>query len=330
MELLTFSAVLSFAISMEEKAESFYRKAAEHGECGSMSEMCSALARKNESHRSRVVATRQENVTEMVLEPINDLDSSGYEVDVELTGLDKLSEVFHDSERVAMAPSAELGNVGTADIEWFQSIAPDSYGGQSTLGQHPYLIMHLYRLTDGVLQQIGRSDLKHAFFAANLDCACPADQVLYVGCLDLYSTSTNAWRSRLAPREELTSSTGDWTSLGSHFDGSPVNDYRDHDEGDHPDPFEHRLTATTVDLLTPGASYFIEAWYLAKGDIDIFNSMAYRGVAPQQGPTPFDQATASLSSSRRRRNSASRGISGKDGFERSRLCGVTTLYSTFN
>jgi hypothetical protein len=205
------------------------------------------------------------------------------QVDVELTGLDKLFEVFHDAERVAMAPSAELGNVGTADIEWFQSIAPDSYGGQSTLGQHPYLIMHLYRSSGGVLQQIGRSDLKHAFFSANLDCPCPADQVLYTGCLDLYSTSTNAWRSRLAPRDELTSSTGDWTSLSSHFDGSPIDDFRDHDEGDHPDPFEHRLTATTDDLLTPGASYFIEAWYLAKGDIDIFNSMGYRGVAPQQG-----------------------------------------------
>jgi hypothetical protein len=205
------------------------------------------------------------------------------DIDVELTDLDKLSEVFHDSERVAMAPSAELGNVGTADIEWFQSIAPDSYGGQSTLGQHPYLIMHLYRSSGGVLNQIGRSDLKHAFFSANYGCPCPADQILYKGCLDLYSTSTNAWRSRLAPREELTSSTGNWTSLGSHFDGSPVDDYRDHDEGDHPNPFEHRLTATTEDLLTPGASYFIEAWYLARGDIDIFNSMGYRGVAPQQG-----------------------------------------------
>ena len=85
MELLTFSAVLSFAIGMEEKAESFYRKVAEHGEWGSMSDTFSALARQNESHRSRVVATRQENVTEMVLEPINDLDSSGYEVDVDLT-----------------------------------------------------------------------------------------------------------------------------------------------------------------------------------------------------------------------------------------------------
>ena len=209
------------------------------------------------------------------------------DVDVELTVLDKLFEISHDSERVAMAPSAELGNVGTADIAWFQSIAPDSYGGQSTLGQHPYLLMQLYRLSDGVLQQIGRSDLKHAFFAVNSGCPCQPDQVLYAGCADLYSTTTNAWRSRLAPRDELTSSTGDWTSLGSHFDGSPVDDFRDHDEGDHPDPFEHRLTATTNDLLTPDASYFLEAWYLAKGDIDIFNSMGYRGVAPQQGE-PLD------------------------------------------
>jgi len=206
------------------------------------------------------------------------------EVDVELTVVDNLSEVFHDSERVAMAPSAKLANVGTADVEWFQSIAPDIFAGQSTLGQHPYLIMHLYRLSHGVLQQIGRSDLKHAFFSANLDCSCPADQVLYKGCADLYGTFTNTLPSRLAPRAELTSSTGDWTSLGSHFDGNPVDDFRDHaGDEDHPDQFEHRLTAKTEDLLTPDAAYFIEAWYLAKGDIDIFNSMGYRGVAPQQG-----------------------------------------------
>ncbi|MGB5817117.1 MAG: 3-coathanger stack domain-containing protein [Thermoanaerobaculia bacterium] len=210
-------------------------------------------------------------------------DFSG-EVDVELTAVDNLSEVNHDAERVAMAPSAKLANVGTADIEWFQSIAPDIYGGQSTLGQHPYLIMHLYRLADGVLQQIGRSDLKHAFFAQNGDCSCQSDQVLYDGCTDLYGTYTNTWQNRLAPRDELTSSTGDWTSLGSHFDGDPVDDYRDHtDSSDHPDEFEHRLTATTDDLLSPDASYFIEAWYLAKGDIDIFNSMGYRGIAPHQG-----------------------------------------------
>lgn len=89
MELLTFSAVLSFAISMEERAESFYRKAAERDECGSVGDTLSAFARQNGSHRSRLVATRQENVTEMVLEPINDLDSAGYEVDVELmSGMD--------------------------------------------------------------------------------------------------------------------------------------------------------------------------------------------------------------------------------------------------
>jgi hypothetical protein len=79
----------------------------------------------------------------------------------------------------------------------------------------------------------------------------------------------------------LTAATGDWISTGSHFDGSPVDNSRDHGgESDHPDPFEHRLTATVADLSTPGARYFYFAWYLVKADVDIFNSMGFREVTP--------------------------------------------------
>ncbi|MCP4202735.1 MAG: hypothetical protein GY769_12470 [bacterium] len=208
-------------------------------------------------------------------------------VDVLLESMSSVSETFHDSQRVALAPAVRLQNVGTADVPWYRSIAPDGWGSFTVVGQHPFLVMHLYRLADGRIEQIGRSDAKHAFFSGNTPpCDCQADQVLFNDCTDLYGASTNANRKFLAPREEITASTGAWTSTASHFDGPLPDDLRGHDEADHLDPFEHRLSAAIADLQTPGAEYRLEAWYLVQGDIDIFNSMGHRAVVPTVG-TPW-------------------------------------------
>jgi hypothetical protein len=206
----------------------------------------------------------------------------GVEVDVELDGISGLFEAYHDAERVAMAPSVNLRNIGNHDVAWYRPIEPDGRRDPAVVGPHPFLVMHIYRLADGVLRQIGRSDVKHAFFAANSGCACQGDQILFAGCSDLYSAVTNYNRINMAPRQEVTASTGAWQSSGSHFDGDPVDDFRHHQgEGiDHPDRFEHRLTARAADLLTVGAQYFIEAWYIVAEDDDIFNSMGHRGVTP--------------------------------------------------
>ena len=101
---------------------------------------------------------------------------------------------------------------------------------------------------------------------------------MYVGCTDIYGTGNNGNAFYFSPREELTAHTGEWTSLGSHFDGAPADNVRDHGvapDADH-DDFEHRLTVWEADLLTTGATYQVEAWYIAAGDTNIFNSMAHR------------------------------------------------------
>ena len=219
------------------------------------------------------------------------------DVDVELIDLYGLAEVAHDDDRVAMSASAELRNSGVADVEWYRPIDPDGGGGPGVVGPHPYLALSLYRLADGAMRQIGRADVKHAFFAVNSGCPCPGDQILYDGCTDLYGAVTNYNRMNLAPRHEVTASTGAWESLGSHFDGDPVDDYRHHhgEGASHPDEFEHRLTALSEDLLVPGARYFIEAWYVTADDVDIFNSMGRREVDPQPGePWLFPAIDAGL------------------------------------
>jgi hypothetical protein len=56
------------------------------------------------------------------------------------------------------------------------------------------------------------------------------------------------------------------TSLGSHFDGIPVDDTRSTTATRRHDDFEHRLVVQEPDLQTPGARYFYDGWYLAPND----------------------------------------------------------------
>jgi len=202
--------------------------------------------------------------------------------DVALTDITTLSQLVRTpGDRVAVAPGATLKNIGTSSVEWFNSIAPDP-----DPGNHPFLSLNLYRLHNGRLQQIGQGDVKHAFFTINTECECAGGNILYPTCADTYGTATNANRRFLAPREEINALTGDWESQGSHFDGTPANNFRDHlggppgtDLGGHGE-FEHLLTVAEADLLTPGARYFIEAWYLVRDDINIFNGMGHKEVTP--------------------------------------------------
>lgn len=86
MELSTFGALLAFAIELEESAARFYRDAADGQDCEPVRETLLALARQNENRRKLLVATRQEHVTEMVLEPITGLNRSDYEIESQPPG----------------------------------------------------------------------------------------------------------------------------------------------------------------------------------------------------------------------------------------------------
>lgn len=200
----------------------------------------------------------------------------GDPVDVELAALYGLTQAAREAGgRVSMAPSAELRNNGPGDVAWNRAIAPDS-----PVGPHPYLALHMYRLSGGVLEQIGRADLKHAFFATNTGCPCAGGHVLFSGCEDLYGMNTNLNQTYLGPRSEIDALDRSWTSLGSHFDGAPVDDVRSHFGSPDHDSFEHRLVVQEPDLETPGASYFMEAWYLAPLDTNLLNSLGHREVTP--------------------------------------------------
>ena len=205
----------------------------------------------------------------------------GPEIDVQLTNIDDIGAVHWDADRVAFAPSAVLHNIGPTAIRWYWAIFPSGWNGPE-LGEHPFLALNFYRLdADGRFTQIGRSDLKHAWNTVNFSCPCAGGQVMWPGCMDVYGVANNSNQYFFGPRDELTAHSAAWDSMGSHFDATPVDNKRDHfdNPGEH-GPFEHRLTVATADLLATNARYFAEAWYIAAGDTNVFNSIGYREVVP--------------------------------------------------
>jgi hypothetical protein len=183
---------------------------------------------------------------------------------------------------VVVLPSANLKNVGTANVPWFSKFT--NLGVPPWNDQHPFLVWQMTRSTGDFFEPLGRGDLKHAFLTINSGCdagACTNSHILGLGCSDVYGTSTNDDTDSLAPRSEVTASTGIWAHCGgipSHFDtnGDCSQDFFGAGESS----FTHGLKAAETDLQVPGATYYVEAFYVIRNDANIFNSMGYRQVAP--------------------------------------------------
>ena len=160
-------------------------------------------------------------------------------------------------------------NVGNCDIEWHAPMEED----------HPGIVMHLYRETDGVLEQIGVSDMKHGFFALSSSQCTPCQNpsngtFLGVGCSDTYGVSNNSDRNYLAPRNEWQAYPGTWECTGSHFAGGQNDCVRRHGSGGHTNT-EHRLEVTDAELDIAG-NFFFEADYVVRGDQNKINNYGWR------------------------------------------------------
>jgi hypothetical protein len=204
-----------------------------------------------------------------------------------------------DDGEVVIAPSALLRNSDedwTADVPWYEKFLgafPHRYPPYDN-DQHPILVWNLYRLgADGRIVQVGRSGAKHAWFSTNFLCTdptCSGGHVLGRGCADEYTASSNDLEYYLAPRSEIIPARGIWARCGSTWDdvgagGGPgcdgVQDY-----APPPPPeqgYYQRLVAREADLepaSNPGARWFLEAWYVVRDDIDLFNTMGFVEIAP--------------------------------------------------
>jgi hypothetical protein len=237
--------------------------------------------------------------------------SGGTVTDVAFTSLGTNAQSFFNScvgtctgssstARVFWAPEASLANVGTADVPWWEWISVPSatephpnmppYGNR----QHPLLIWNMYRIDGaGRLDQIGRSGLKHAYFTVNSGCDCFGGNILWaapstgngIGCGDVYSTGSNNESRRLGPRSEIVPVGAVWGRCGSLWDPDCEGIAKDHGIGVP----AHRMLVRESDVapaLNPGATFYLEAWYLVRDDVDIYNTMRHaRGSASWTGST---------------------------------------------
>ena len=146
--------------------------------------------------------------------------------------------------------------------------------------QHPFLIWNLYRFNaDGSIEQIGRSGVKHAFVSVNVGCLDSCDHMgghaLGRGCGDTYGTGNNDSPWDMAPRSEIVPATATWGRCGSIFDPDCTGQYAVQDGNN--DEWTQRLKTheSQVDpAANPGATYMMDSWYIARQDINIYNSMA--------------------------------------------------------
>ncbi len=159
--------------------------------------------------------------------------------------------------------SCNLGNVW---LNWFQNT-----------NQHPVIGGTLYRYKVEPagwtrFEQVGRSWLKHGFFALSqtLCCGCSSTDGTHlgIGCSDPYTSSRNGGQGGLGPRHQVNASTGGFTYPPANPSWSGT--------------VARRLEVDTADLETGGGTmYFGECMYVTPDDAaagNNHNNMSWRTV----------------------------------------------------
>ena len=200
--------------------------------------------------------------------------------DVIVGDLPNMQQFGSAGTQVGLAVATTSCNNGDQPLDWLQLPQTD----------HPVIPQNLYRMSGGAdnterFEQIGRSWLKHAFFAlednaCGFGCntsGCATGSHLCPGCSDPYSADLN----------------GNQTGIGSRawvnpFTGSFPSNANDHSGHSH-DGVSHRIRVEVDDLnqtLNQGATYFAEAQYVTPheyswcqthpGECNMFNNASYR------------------------------------------------------
>jgi len=198
------------------------------------------------------------------------------DVDAQMTAIGGIQQVGSLGSVVAIAPSASLMNVGTTDVPWYAKFSGTfpPYNND----QHPFLLWDMYRLSNGVMEQIGVSPLKHAFLTINSGCGCSSGNIMWVNCGDTYGVGNNDSINDLTPRTEITAFSGVWQRCGSIFD--PDCNGVQNSPPARVNALDRRMAVAVADLQVPGATYYFDAWYIARDDTNIFNTIAWRPVTP--------------------------------------------------
>lgn len=190
------------------------------------------------------------------------------------------NNVNNGSAAVTVPGQGALGTssaLWTARIPWYGKFS-GNFAPYSN-DQHPYLIWNMYRINaDGGIEQIARSGVKHAWLTTNLGCAAGENinnNILGRSCSDTYSTYNNDDNQDLSHRSEIIPATGEWGRCGSLFDPNCTGNNTNANPSD--DEYVRRLVVNESQIsntVNAGGRYLFDSWYLARQDINIYNSMA--------------------------------------------------------
>ena len=184
-------------------------------------------------------------------------------------------------ETIAGDPLGTSSALYTGYIAWWTMFtgSPPLYNEPYKNDQHPFLIWNLYRFNaNGSIEQIGRSGVKHAFVSVNVGCLDSCDHngghALGRGCGDTYGTGNNDSPGDMGPRSEIVPASAIWGRCGSIWDPDCDGESTFNNGNDE---WTQRLKTheSQVDpTANAGATYMLDSWYLAREDINIYNSMA--------------------------------------------------------
>ena len=201
--------------------------------------------------------------------------------DVIVGDVSGLSQFESGGTQVGLAIGTDSCNAGTVDLDWFALPAND----------HPVIPQNMYRMSGGAtndrtFEQIGQSQMKHAFTAlTNNICGFGCNGVggahLGSGCSDPYGAGLNAGPS-LGSRAWVNPFTGFYPRGDSQ---TPPNNHSGHNHS----TIAHTIRTEIADLSTannPGATYFAEAQYVTPHEYvwcqanptqcNMFNNVSHR------------------------------------------------------
>ena len=193
--------------------------------------------------------------------------------DVIVGDLIEINSYGSEGDIYAYSVGTESCNIGNVNLSWVASTP-----------LHPVIGQEMWRLKDGVLEQIGISWLKHSFCALDLNlcdtCTITNDcDWLGVGCSDPYGAGLNGSQGNLGPRSQVNASNG---VFPYPFTAPPFNGIT-----------ARRLQVKAEDLVPAenvGAQYFVTSHYVTQDDAqggNGENNSSYREVIVGDIPTNY-------------------------------------------
>jgi rubrerythrin len=122
MQLTSFGSILSFAEDMEIKDQAFYSGVFDNQENAELKFLVETFIKECKKNIVNIQRTRRENVTEMILEPINDFESTSFEIS-EKDGSTMKSEQIIETIKILEQRSLDYYTAASVKIKSLPEVA---------------------------------------------------------------------------------------------------------------------------------------------------------------------------------------------------------------